>query len=42
MVNLINTIVYAGCVNNGSVLLKSSSGGAFTFLFDDFFERRLA
>lgn len=36
MVNLINTIVYAGRVRDISVLMKSSSGGAFTALSDYF------
>lgn len=36
MVKLIDTIVYAGRVKDKSVLLKSSSGGAFTALSDYF------
>lgn len=36
MVNLIPTIVYAGRVKDKSILMKSSSGGAFTVLSDYF------
>lgn len=34
MVNLIDTIVYAGRVKDKLVLMKSSSSGAFTALSD--------
>ena len=39
MVDLINTIVYAGRLKDRFTLLSSSSGGAFTALSDFFLEK---
>ena len=40
MVDLIDTIVYAGRLKDKSALMSSSSGGAFTALSDAFLKAR--
>ena len=42
MVDLIDTIVYAGRLKDKSALLSSSSGGAFTALSDFFLENGMS
>lgn len=39
MINLIDTIVYAGRLKDKATLLSSSSGGAFTALSDAFLKK---